>query len=44
MPAGKRNKSGEFTKGSVNQKIRAKLLDFAAKRQSFGGARSNSDK
>ncbi len=44
MPAGKRNKSGEFTKGSVNQKIRTKLLDFAAKRQSFGGARSGSDK
>ena len=38
LPAGKRNKSGDFTKGSVNQKIRERLLDFAHKRQTFSGA------
>jgi len=38
LPAGKRNKSGDFTKGSVNQKIRERLLDFAHKRKTFSGA------
>jgi predicted ATP-dependent protease len=36
-PAGERDEKGEFPEGSVNQKIRARLLDFAAKLHAFGG-------
>jgi len=34
--AGKKNSKGEFPKGSVNHKIRARLLEFADKRRAFG--------
>jgi lon-related putative ATP-dependent protease len=44
LAAGKRYKNGEFAKGSVSQKIRKRLLDFAVKRQSFGGSRRSSGK
>ena len=37
LPAGERDEKGEFPEGSVNQKIRQRLLDFAAKRRAFGG-------
>ena len=37
-PVGERCESGEFTKGSVNQKIRERLLDFAEKLHAFSGA------
>jgi len=37
LPAGERDENGEFPEGSMNQKIRARLLDFAAKLQAFGG-------
>ena len=36
-PAGERDENGEFPEGSVNQKIRARLLDFAEKLHAFGG-------
>jgi len=38
LPAGKRDENGEFPQGSVNQKIRERLLDLAAKRRAFSGA------
>jgi len=38
LPAGERCDNGEFPEGSVNQKIRIRLLDFAEKLQKFGGA------
>jgi lon-related putative ATP-dependent protease len=37
--AGKKNNKGEFPKGSVNRKIRARLLEFAEKRRAFGKPR-----
>jgi lon-related putative ATP-dependent protease len=36
LPAGERCENGEFTEGSVNQKIRESLIDLAEKRQAFG--------
>ena len=36
VKAGARNSKGEFPKGSVNHKIRARLLEFADKRRAFG--------
>ncbi|MDH4002355.1 MAG: AAA family ATPase [Xanthomonadales bacterium] len=41
--AGKKNSKGEFPRGSVNRKIRDRLLDFAKKRQAFGKARSQAE-
>jgi lon-related putative ATP-dependent protease len=40
LEAGERGEDGEFTEGSVNQRVRAKLLDFAETRRAFaaGGA------
>lgn len=38
LPAGERDENGEFPQGSVNQKIRERLLDLAAKRRAFSGA------
>jgi len=38
LPAGERDENGEFPPGSVNQKIRERLLDLAAKRRAFSGA------
>jgi predicted ATP-dependent protease len=35
MVAGDRDERGEFPDGSVNQKVRRRLLDLAAKRQAF---------
>jgi lon-related putative ATP-dependent protease len=46
LEAGERGEDGEFTEGSVNQRVRARLLDFAETRRVFaaGGAESaNSD-
>jgi predicted ATP-dependent protease len=37
LPAGECDENGEFPQGSVNQKIRERLLDLAAKRRAFGG-------
>ncbi len=37
LPAGERDEKGEFPRGSVNQKIRERLLDLAAKRRAFSG-------
>jgi lon-related putative ATP-dependent protease len=39
LPAGERDEAGEFPDGSVNQKIRARLVDLAAKRQAYTGAK-----
>jgi len=36
LPAGKRDEQGEFPKGSINQKVRARLIDLAEKRHAFG--------
>jgi predicted ATP-dependent protease len=38
LPAGERGESGEFPQGSVNQTIRERLLDLAAKRRTYSGA------
>jgi len=46
LEAGKGGEDGEFTAGSVNQRVRARLLDFAETRRAFtaGGAiLANSD-
>ena len=37
-PAGERCENGEFPEGSVNHKIRARLLDFAEKLHAFSSA------
>ncbi len=37
-PAGERDDNGDFPEGSVNQKIRERLLDFAEKLHVFSGA------
>ncbi len=36
LPAGERGDDGEFPEGTVNQKIRQRLLDLAKKRRNFG--------
>ena len=36
QPAGEMDEKGEFPEGSVNRKIRDRLLDFAEKRRAFG--------
>ncbi len=36
VKAGKKNSKGEFPKGSVNHRIRARLLEYADKRRDFG--------
>jgi lon-related putative ATP-dependent protease len=38
LPAGDRDTEGEFPDGSVNQKIRGRLLHFAEKLQAYSGA------
>ena len=43
LDAGDRGEGGEFPDGSVNQRVRARLKDFAAKRQSFGNGKSPSN-
>ena len=40
LPAGERDEQGEFPKGSVNQRVRARLIDLAAKRRDFGSQES----
>ena len=42
LEAGTRGEDGEFTEGSVNQRVRARLLDFAETRRAFvaGGTES----
>jgi len=39
--AGEMDEKGEFPEGSVNRKIRDRLLDFAEKRRAFGKAEPN---
>lgn len=41
--AGKKNSKGEFPKGSVNHKIRARLLELADKRRAFGKPRQQQE-
>jgi lon-related putative ATP-dependent protease len=45
MEAGARTGDGGFTEGSVNQRVRERLLEFAATRRAFsaGGAESGND-
>jgi lon-related putative ATP-dependent protease len=38
LPAGERDQNGEFPPGSVNQKIRGRLLDLAAQRRAYSSA------
>jgi len=40
--AGERDEQGGFPDGSVNQRVRARLKDFAEKRQNFGNGKSQS--
>jgi len=42
VPAGERNEQGEFPQGTVNHKVRARLIEFAGYRKSF--AASSADK
>jgi predicted ATP-dependent protease len=39
LPAGERDANGEFPEGTINHRIRARLIDLAAKRQAFAGAK-----
>ena len=41
--AGEMDEKGEFPEGSVNRKIRDRLLDFAEKRRAFGKPESKED-
>jgi len=41
--AGEMDEKGEFPEGSVNRKIRDRLLDFAEKRRAFGKSEPNED-
>ena len=43
LDAGERDEQGEFPDGSVNQRVRARLQDFAEKRHSFGAGNSPSN-
>ena len=43
LDAGERDEHDEFPAGSVNQRVRARLKDFAEKRQSFGNGKSQSN-
>ncbi|MGB5300226.1 MAG: ATP-binding protein [Thiogranum sp.] len=43
LDAGERDEQGEFPDGSVNQRVRARLQDFADKRHSFGAGNSPSN-
>lgn len=43
LPAGQRDESGEFPEGSINQRIRARLLELATKRQAFTGGKGGED-
>jgi predicted ATP-dependent protease len=43
LDAGERNEQGKFPDGSVNQRVRARLQDFAEKRHSFGTGNSQSN-
>lgn len=36
MPAGERGPDGAFTRGSVNQRVEARLMELAEKRRAFG--------
>jgi predicted ATP-dependent protease len=38
LPAGEQDESGAFEDGSVNQKIRDRLIEFAETRRAFGSA------
>ena len=39
LPAGERDANGEFPEGTINHRVRARLIDLAAKRQAFAGAK-----
>ena len=41
--AGEKNAKGEFPKGSINRKVRDRLLDLAEKRREFGKSQSAED-
>jgi lon-related putative ATP-dependent protease len=43
LDAGQRNEHGEFPDGSVNQRVRTRLQEFAEKRHHFGASNSASD-
>ena len=43
LDAGERDEQGGFPDGSVNQRVRARLQDFAEKRHSFGAGNSPSN-
>ena len=43
MPAGEKDEHGEFPSGSVNQRVRARLIDLAAKRHAFGSEEAKSE-
>jgi len=43
VDAGERDQQGDFPDGSVNQRVGARLKDFAEKRQSFGNGKSPSN-
>jgi hypothetical protein len=42
LEAGERGEDAEFTEGSFNQRVRAKLLDFAETRRAFAAGGANS--
>jgi lon-related putative ATP-dependent protease len=42
LEAGERGEDGEFTEGSVNQRVRARLLDFAETRRAFAASGAES--
>jgi hypothetical protein len=35
LPAGRRGKTGDFTKGSVNQRVEARLIELAETQRDF---------
>ncbi|MBT8048728.1 MAG: ATP-dependent protease, partial [Gammaproteobacteria bacterium] len=41
--AGEKDKNGEFPKGSINFRVRERLLELAEKRRAFGKSESNED-
>ncbi len=43
LDAGERDEQGDFPQGSVNQRVRTRLQDFAKKRQSFSSDSSQAD-
>jgi hypothetical protein len=44
LPAGARDESGEFPEGSVNQRVRQRLVELAGYRRSFAAPDKKSGK